>query len=162
MWMSYLCCSLSHVLPYLFYCFYLHVRSWNAGLSLKLVQPPLTGGHENLNVGDQSQAVCSRKVLENQSSVKKPTPNVPSNSSKPTSVLRKVPVRELRNVKAKPSECPNTSAPLKKTAVQFECLVSSDNLEQRVVEIVLNLDSAETHVSKGNTPLTSVFRTFSV
>lgn len=126
------------------------------------MQPHLTGGQENFSVGDQSQAVCSRTVLENQSSVKKPTPHVPSNSSKPTSVVRKVPVGELRNVKAKPSECPNTNALLKGKAVQFECNVSNDNPEQRIPVTLLNSDAAENPVSEGNTPLTSVFWTFSV
>ena len=153
----------SHIVFHIeFYCFYSHVRSWNAGSSLKLVQPHLTGGQENFSVGDQSQAVCSHTLLENQSSVKKPKPQIPSNSSKPTSVVRKVSVGELRNVKDIASECPNTNALLKGKAVQEECNVSNDNPEQRIPMTNLKSHTAENPVSEGNTPLTSIFWTFSV
>lgn len=149
MWMSNLVHS--HIVFRIgFYCFYSHVRSWNAGSSLKLVQTHLTGGQENLSVGDQSQAVCSRTVLEKQASIKKPRPHAPSSSSKPASVIRKVPVGESRNEEAKPTECPIVTVPLKGKAVQFDCHVSNDNPEQRIP------------VSEGNTSLTSLFWTFSV
>jgi hypothetical protein len=119
-------------------------------------------GTQEFSVKDQSQVVCSRKLVEKQPSIKKPTPNVPSNTNKPTSVVQKVPVGELKKEKPKASQCPNTSAPLKKTPIQFKCLVSNVNSIQIVMEPKLNSDSAETHVSEGNIPLTFGFRTFSL
>jgi hypothetical protein len=147
-----LVCSLTCSFIFI-YRFHLHVHSYNTGSSLKLVQPPLTGGQKNLSVGDQSQAVCSHKLVEKQPLTNMPTLNIPSNTSMPTSVVWKVPIEELKKEKPKNNQCPNTSAPLKKTPIQSKCLVSNVNSKQTVMESELNSNSAETHVSEGNIPL---------